>query len=324
VSYAHVGDAALNAVLSRLPGIYRAATANAEELIGQFLKPRMSRLRPRDNEKATAYRLRVTQAFVGREWASLRKRIAQGFTDAHMAAGDTINGALTAAFAAGLSEAAYTIARNGVEMWPITAAIVAKLVTDGVITLNECKLNRNKSIKYNEERVDSAVHAEVFSGTAVEKLPKAIAQRIANGRKNDVISVARATVYGASDTGAYYAGLEAAHIGIETEKTWLSIMDMRVRTSHKNLHGTTIPINERFQGYYGTLRYPHDPTAPPQETMRCRCRMVVHVKGKPPGEYSRELLPSQTAAYKKWRDAQIRKAGSELELMKKHKRLLGR
>lgn len=324
MNYAHAGDAALNAVLGGLPGLYRAVASRAEEQLRQFLKPYLSRLKPRDNEKAIAYRQRVSEVFSGREWANVRKRIALDLVEASREANDAINGALATAFAAGLNEAAYTIARGGAEMWPITAAIVGRLVADGVIALNKRKLNRNKETKYSEERVETAVHSAAIRGVAPEKLPKEVAQRLTNGRMNEIISVARAVVYGASDAGAQMAGLEAAHMGIETEKTWLAIMDMRVRTSHKKLHGTTIPIDERFHGFYGTLRFPHDPTATPQETMRCRCRMVVHLKGKAPGKYSQTLLPSQTAAYKKWREAQIRKAGGELELAKIHRRLMGR
>lgn len=319
----HAGDAALNAVLSRLPGIYKGAESDAEALIGRFLKPRMRRLKPRDKEKIMAYRQRVIDVFSGREWVRLRKAIAKEFTEANIEATDAINNVLDTAFASGLNEAAYTLSRGGAEMWPITAEIVARLVADGLIKMNRRKLNRSKDARYNEERVQTAVHAAVFSGVPVDKLSKEIADRITNGRKNETVTVARATVYGASDSGAYMAGLEAAEMGLEVEKTWLSIMDMRVRTSHKSLHGTTIPIDELFHGYYGTLRYPHDPAAPPQEIMRCRCKMVVHLKGKSPGEYSRTLLPTQTADYRKWRESQIRKSGSELELLKKHKRAVG-
>jgi hypothetical protein len=46
------------------------------------------------------------------------------------------------------------------------------------------------------------------------------------------------------------------------------------------------------------------------------------VAGKSPGEYSRFMLPIETIAYRKWRDRQIYELGGELELLKKHKKLV--
>ena len=221
-----------------------------------------------------------------------------------------------------MSEAAYVLSKSGVDALPITASIVAGLAAAGIIKLNERKLKRRKDIAYNEQRIQSSIIAAIYQDVTVEDMPKDVSRRVTNSRKNDMTAFARATIYGASDSGAYYAGLEAEKSGLELEKTWLGIMDMRIRPSHKHLHGTTVPMHEVFHGYHGTLRYPHDPSAPPQETYRCRCRMVVHLKGNAPGEYSRVILPSQTSEYRKWRDQQIRKAGGEVELAKLHRQRL--
>lgn len=297
----HAGDAALNAVLGHFSGIYRPVQAKIAEWVKAYLKsdPRI--------------------VFSGRDWIRLKKRIARELTRANIQATDIINGALEEAFAAGMSEAAYTISRS---MWPITAAAVARLVLDGAIRLNTRTLNRDRDMSYGEDRVDTSAHSAVYTKTRPERMHQVISERIIRIRMNEMSAIARASVYGASDTGAYHAGLEAEKLGIETEKTWLSMMDMRVRASHKFLNRTTVPIDGVFHGYHGDLRYPHDPKAPPEETMRCRCRMVVHQKGEIPEEYTREVIPSETGEYVKWRDAQIRRAGSALELAKRHERML--
>lgn len=315
----HPGDIALNAILRAFDGLYNAPERRIEERLRNFLKPKLKALQPRENEKTSEYHTRLMNAFSGARWAFIKKMIAIDLTDANTKATERVNDALDAAFVAGFNESAYVMALSGAETWPITLGIVTNLVTSGLISLRKRKLKRTKDIVYNEQRTQSAVMSAIAQDVSVEDLPKHVSRRVSTARKNETTSFALAAVYGASDYGAYMAGKEAEKSGAEIEKTWLGIMDMRIRPSHKHLHGETIPLNEKFHGYHGLLRFPHDPEAPPQEIYRCRCRMVVHLAGKSPGEYSRKILPSQTTAYKKWRDAQVRKAMTEVELERIHR-----
>lgn len=319
----HAGDSVLNPILKRLDGLYGGASDATEKQVRAILNARKRLLQPKKNESLTAYRGRLQTAFTGPKWALARHRIAVAFTEANEEATGLVNDGLVEAFAVGMSEAAYVLAKSGVNALPITASIVAGLVAAGIIKLNRRKVKRRKDIAYIEQRIQSSVIAAIYQDVTVEDMPKDVSRRVTNGRKYEIKAFAQAAIYGASDSGAYYAGLEAEKSGLELEKTWLGIMDVHIRPSHKHLHGTTIPMHELFHGYHGTLKYPHDPSAPPQETYRCRCRMVVHLKGKSPGEYSRRLLPTQTAEYRKWRDQQIRRAGGEVELAKLHRQLMG-
>lgn len=318
----HPGDGVLEDVLRQIRPLYNAPGDRTRERLEAFLRPRASGLRHRKNESLADYRARLLQAFSGPHWLLLRRMIAADYTGANEKATEHINAGLEAAFAAGFNESAYVMALSGTNMWPITVLAVAKLVAAGVISLKKRKLKRAKDIAYNSGRVQSAILAAIMAGVALEKLSGSVAETMSSARMRETTAYARAAIYGASDSGAYCAGLEAEQSGAEIEKTWLAIMDMRVRPSHSHLHGTTIPLHEKFHGYYGVLRYPHDPEAPPQEIYRCRCRMAVHLAGKSPGEYSRRLLPTETAAYQRWRDRQIRKAGGEVELAKLHERRL--
>ena len=315
----HAGDRALNAVLKGLGGAYMAPQKRTEERLRAFLKPKLKALQLRDGESKTRYMQRVMGAFTGPRWVLVRRSIAKDFTGVNADIIGRINDALEQAFVDGFNDAAFFLAKTGVEMWPITLAIVGLLA----ILLNRRKLKKKADIQYNEQRLQSAISGALMRDVRIEGLAKDVAQRMSHARMNEMVSAARVSVYGASDYGAYMAGLEAEKEGIEIEKTWLSIMDLRVRPSHKGLHGDTIPLHKKFHGLYGDLRYPHDPEAPPQEIYRCRCRMVVHIAGRSPGTYSRFLLPWETIEYRKWRDRQILKAGSEIELARLHKRLMG-
>lgn len=89
----------------------------------------------------------------------------------------------------------------------------------------------------------------------------------------------------------YYSSIERAVICAETEtntignsiaeelaiamgktiKTWVTMMDERVRMTHNDIHGQTIPIGDYFMVGGFPARYPHDPDLPAQEIVNCRC-----------------------------------------------------
>lgn len=319
---AHPADGVLDSVLRMIRPLYNAPKQRTETRIRAFLKPKLKTLARRDGESAQEYRTRLQAYFSGVRWALLKRQIAADFTAANAQATEYVNQVLEKAFEAGLNESAYALSLTGVAAIPITVGAVVQLVRNRAIVLNKRKLNKSKDKAYNEQRIQSAVASVIILGYAATEIPARIAAAIANARMNESIAAARAYVYSASDTGAYTAGLEAEKSGLEVEKTWMSIMDARVRPSHYRLNGVTISIDEVFRGIYGTLRYPHDPEAPAQEIYRCRCRMAVHLAGKSPGEYGRNLLPSQTAKYQEWREKQIRRLGTDLEIANAHKRRL--
>ena len=58
-----------------------------------------------------------------------------------------------------------------------------------------------------------------------------------------------------------------------THKTWLTMLDNKVRDTHEEVEGTTIGIDEHFVVGDSEMRFPHDmELAPnPNEVINCRC-----------------------------------------------------
>ena len=315
----HAGDRALKPVLNAIAAAYAAMTKRTQERLKAFLTPHMDALQPVQIEHKAAYHRRLRLAFTGAKWASVRALIAADCLSVYEAMTNRVNDALKQAFTDGLNETAYLLSLTGADAWPITEAIVATLAATGVVNFAKQKIKKDAAIHYNEQRVQSAISGAIARNVKVDGMAKDVAKHFSNARRNEAIAQARSAIYGASDYGSYMAGMEAEKAGAAIEKTWLAIIDMHVRPSHSHLHMTTIPLNEVFRGYHGTLKYPHDPNADPRERLRCRCRMVVHLAGHAPNARRRSLLPTETYAYRRWRDAQIRKAGGEMELAKLHK-----
>jgi len=59
----------------------------------------------------------------------------------------------------------------------------------------------------------------------------------------------------------------------KSRKTWHAIIDKVTRDTHKDINGTTVPINEPFRVGDSLLQYPRDESlgADPKEIVNCRC-----------------------------------------------------
>jgi len=54
-------------------------------------------------------------------------------------------------------------------------------------------------------------------------------------------------------------------------KTWHAIMDNRTRETHREVNGTTIPIDQYFVVGNSLMFFPRDSSADPEEVVNCRC-----------------------------------------------------
>jgi HK97 family phage portal protein len=86
--------------------------------------------------------------------------------------------------------------------------------------------------------------------------------------KTRAITIARTETVGALNAGAYQGAQQS---GVMRSATWITQRDARVRDSHAALEGETVDIGAAFSN---GLRYPHDPSGPPEEVINCRCTLA--------------------------------------------------
>jgi uncharacterized protein with gpF-like domain len=91
--------------------------------------------------------------------------------------------------------------------------------------------------------------------------------------RGKLIAITETTL--ASNTG----GLEVFRAAGVKEKQWVTQLDTSVRHTHKNAHGQTKNLDEKFEVGGHSLAYPGDPDGPEIETVNCRCR-VAPVRGE--------------------------------------------
>lgn len=148
---------------------------------------------------------------------------------------------------------------------------------------------RNRLVRIPEEVYD-LIAGEVAAGVNLgEGIPK-LAQRVDNvlsttGSErwpNRATVVARTESIGALNFGRAesYRAVAEADPDLELEMFWLATDDSRTRHTHREAEGQRVPVGSSFVVGGAELRFPGDPSGPPQEVIQCRCTMLLVEPGE--------------------------------------------
>ena len=121
----------------------------------------------------------------------------------------------------------------------------------------------NAEVEVDEEQKDEAIYRKIdgkdFSQRVMEHAEK--------GDAESIIRVAETDGHRVYNTGGENGAKKAG----ATSKTWRTMMDERVRSTHDPLEGLTVGIDERFYTWDGdSARFPGD-FADVQNNANCRC-----------------------------------------------------
>jgi uncharacterized protein with gpF-like domain len=101
------------------------------------------------------------------------------------------------------------------------------------------------------------------TASAIRSLIPALAQYRAD-------AIARTETHGAANFGSQEA---AASTGLPLRKEWLAAEDERTRETHVEADGQIVGMDDAFLVGGFPMQYPGDPSAPPEETVNCRCSL---------------------------------------------------
>ena len=98
-------------------------------------------------------------------------------------------------------------------------------------------------------------------------------QHLSQNDASFYMSEDRAIIGGANESNTIigYAEYEEAIDDGKSRKKWKTENDNRVRPTHREMEGVTIPIEDYFIVGDSALLYPCDPEGDPKETSGCRC-----------------------------------------------------
>jgi len=128
-----------------------------------------------------------------------------------------------------------------------------------------------------------AIMASITQGTKRGESISQIISRVAKElgdfatTQNKADTIARTETLTAVSIGQGAALKNAQKVIPGLQKAWLNAGDARVRDSHVDVQGETVDAEDDFSN---GLRWPRDVGGPPEETINCRCTLVM----LPPGE----------------------------------------
>jgi hypothetical protein len=162
------------------------------------------------------------------------------------------------------------------------AEALARAGREAVDTIHEASI-QDIAPRYEEVEAMALVMSEQMRDTTVsiaraqieqDEVLAAVAANMAAALRNHAKPRAQVSLVNAVGQSMETVKAKLALlVGIST-KTWWSKADGKVRFTHQMAHGQTVSILEPFivGGYQ--MMYPQDWSAPPKETMHCRCICV--------------------------------------------------
>jgi hypothetical protein len=90
--------------------------------------------------------------------------------------------------------------------------------------------------------------------------------------RNRALMIARTESTTAANYGAQLGGESADY---ETAKQWMAVEDSRTRPDHVDADGQVVAMDDTFVVGSVAMMYPGDVSAPANETINCRCSLVV-------------------------------------------------
>lgn len=220
-----------------------------------------------------------------RQWENLRDSLAADYHNANALAMSMAEGCRPEVYALNHNYAAYQIEHDYLIDTSYTlysAEAVERLMRDNPELLPPLrpggktarKLAANKDLRWNRQKIQSAVTQGILQGESIDKIAGRLLQ-VSDMNYHAALRNARTMITGAQNAGRNDSYDRIERNGTELSRVWISVLDNRVRHSHRQMHGE-IRDGESFSN---GLEYPGDPSGDPAEVYNCRCSMRCFVKG---------------------------------------------
>lgn len=140
-----------------------------------------------------------------------------------------------------------------------------KNITDWMKGYSETQIGYiNNTTKNQVQRI---IKNGLANKDSLDKIGNDLVQYIGNIASSRSRNIAETEIHNVFSKSNF---LSATYKGFQS-KTWNSQEDNRVRPSHVQLDGMTVPIEDEFKE---NLKYPGDSDAPSEEILNCRCFLL--------------------------------------------------
>ena len=220
----------------------------------------------------------------GKRYTDWQKSIAEDLRHVNEIAMAYVNDQLPAIYALNynaIKGAAESVVK-GYSFSLVNAQTVKNLATRDKTLLPYKYVNGRKDVRWNTQKVNSAVIQGILQGESVPNLSKRL-QSVAEMNRDSAIRNARTTVTAAENYGRFDSYERMQDEGREVTKTWIATLDLRTRHAHGLLDGQEQPLNKPFVVLDNNTKYeimmPGDINAAPEMVYQCRCRLGRKISG---------------------------------------------
>lgn len=301
---------------------------------------------------------RVSQMMVGDYWKAMRETIAEDMHNANALARGMVAGDMPLAWAANANWATYQIEHDakvntGFTLYNHDSAVALMKDDPDLLkppgkqmqrTFDEWDAYRagqtvdlspekqaafdkliakGKDIRWQEGQIQSITLQSILQGESIPNMSRRIAETLGEINHKSTIRYARTAMTSAQEQGRAHAYQRAEDMGIDLQREWRAVFDMRTRHEHRQLDGQLRGIDEPFEVDGEEIMFPGDPAAPGYLIYNCRCRTTAAVKGW--DKKSRALRSDEAVggmSYDEWREGHskpqpITKQEETAEIMRK-------
>lgn len=231
---------------------------------------------------------RTGQIMIGKRWEEMRDTLAQDFHNANVIARSVVDGYMPEVYALNHNYATFEVEKGSQLDTSYTLydrQTVERIARENPEVLPppgksmKAKIAANKDIAWQAGQIQSATLQAIIQGESIPNMAKRICTELGNTDYASAVRYARTSTTGAENAGRHDAYKRAENMGIQMMQTWVATLDNRTRHEHRVLDGQTVGIDEPFEVDGMEIRYPGDPSAPPELVWNCRCTTIGQVKG---------------------------------------------
>lgn len=277
-------DKILEGMERKLSKVYSEASIGVQEKLDNYMRKfeakdsrKLDLLERGEITKAEYKQWRTGQIMTGKRWAEMQTVLATDLANTNVIAASIINEHTPEAYATGMNYGTFEVEKGALLNTSFTLYdrhTVERLLKDDPDLLPKARIDIPKDIKWNKQKINSAIMQGVLQGEDLNKVSKRL-QGVTDMNKHSAIRNARTMMTSAENGGRLDSYRRAEDMGIKMEKQWLATSDGRTRHSHAAQDGEHVPVNEEFGN---GLMFPGDSDGEPGEVYNCRCTMIAIVE----------------------------------------------
>lgn len=300
-------DAEIRAFEREVAGVYgeasKTAYANLKRYLAQFEaddEKMRERLEAGEITKAQYRSWRSGKIAAGRRYRIVLKQCAEAMTHANVVAAAAIEGRLPEVYAENYNYGTWQVeSAVGVDTAYALqdASTVQRLLTDHDSYLPKPSVNVAKDVAWNRRLIANQITQGVLLGESIPKIAKRM-QDVTGSNRAAAVRLARTSTTAAENAGRVDSYKRAKGLGIKVQQEWMATLDLRTRSSHRQLDGEKVEVGEKFSN---GCRYPGDPEAPYAETANCRCTLVACCDGLDVLDGERFSRLPEGMTYEEWK-----------------------